>query len=80
MKQFTPRFLSVIFRCGVKHVFLNCINGSKLVCLKYQGKEKGTLLMYGEEMDYALEDYFDPVTGRFVDTYEDLSEYDVYGW
>lgn len=36
--------------------------------------------MYGEEMDYALEDYFDLATSRFVDTYEDLSEYDIYGW
>lgn len=40
--------------------------------------------MYGEEMDYTLEDYFDEELGRFVDTYEDpydcLSEYDIYGW
>jgi hypothetical protein len=28
--------------------------------------------MYGEEMDYSLEDYFD--------SYGDLNEYDVYGW
>lgn len=36
--------------------------------------------MYGEEMDYALEEYFDGELGRFVDPYDDLSEYDTYGW
>lgn len=35
--------------------------------------------MYGEEMDYSLEEYFDEKLERFVDPYEDLNEYDVYG-
>nr|DAK22146.1 MAG TPA: hypothetical protein [Caudoviricetes sp.]DAW74379.1 MAG TPA: hypothetical protein [Caudoviricetes sp.] len=39
LKQFTPRFLSVIFRCDVKHVFLSCFNDTKPVCLKYQGNK-----------------------------------------
>ena len=59
----------------------SCIKDSKCVYLNYgpRQRERATP-MYGEEMDYSLEDYFDPDTGRFVDPYEDLNEYDVYGW
>nr|DAN69397.1 MAG TPA: hypothetical protein [Caudoviricetes sp.] len=39
LRVLTPRFLLVIFKCGVKHPFLGCIKSSKLVCLKYQGNK-----------------------------------------
>lgn len=51
----------------------SCIKDSKCVYLNYEPRQRERATpMYGEEMDYSLEDYFD--------SYEDLNEYEVYGW